>query len=92
MPGSATRADALDHVVVVLFETRSLVLGKALGCLGQDIGLGIIERTRQMGVELPRQLDVPFTGLTPQLIVEVIRDVAVHHFPRLAPAGAGDGH
>jgi len=29
MPGSATRANALDHVVVVLFENRSLdnVLG-----------------------------------------------------------------
>ena len=30
MPGSATRASALDHVVVVLFENRSLdnVLGR----------------------------------------------------------------
>jgi len=28
-------------------------------------------------------------ALTPQLIVEVIRDVAFHYFPRLAP-GSGD--
>jgi hypothetical protein len=33
MPGSATRASALDHVVVVLFENRSLdnVLGRLYG-------------------------------------------------------------
>ena len=33
MPGSATRASALDHVVVVLFEIRSLdnVLGRLYG-------------------------------------------------------------
>src|SRR6266550_6902172 len=33
MPGSATKANALDHVVVVLFENRSLdnVLGRLYG-------------------------------------------------------------
>ena len=33
MPGSTTRANALDHVVVVLFENRSLdnVLGRLYG-------------------------------------------------------------
>ena len=33
MPGSASRANALDHVVVVLFENRSLdnVLGRLYG-------------------------------------------------------------
>ena len=33
MPGSATRANALDHVVVMLFENRSLdnVLGHLYG-------------------------------------------------------------
>ena len=33
MPGSATHANAIDHVVVVLFENRSLdnVLGRLYG-------------------------------------------------------------
>ena len=49
MPGSATRANALDHVVVVLFENRSLdnVLGRLYGpgdgktfegVLGKELG------------------------------------------------------
>ena len=45
-----------------------------------------------MRVKLPRQLDDPSAELAPQLIVEVIRDVAFHYFPRLAPASTGDGH
>jgi hypothetical protein len=38
-----------------------------------------------MGLKLPPQLDGPSAELTPQLTVEVIRDVAFHYFPRLAP-------
>ena len=45
-------------------------LGKALGHLGKDIGSGIIEHAREMGL---------------QLIVEVIRDAAFLYFPQLAP-------
>ena len=32
-------------------------------------------------MKLPPQLDDPSAELTPQLIVEVIRDVAFHYFP-----------
>ena len=67
-----------------------LALGKALGYLGKDIGPGIIEHARQMELKLPPQLDDPSAELTPQLIVEVIRDVAFHYFPRLAPGSACD--
>jgi phospholipase C len=56
-------------------------MGQALGYLGKDVAPGIIEHARQMGVKLPPQLDDPSTELTPQLIVEVIRDVAFHYFP-----------
>jgi hypothetical protein len=60
-------------------------MGKALGHLGKDIAPGIIEHARQLGIKLPPQLDDPSAGLTPQLIVEVIRDVAFHYFPQLTP-------
>jgi hypothetical protein len=69
-----------------------VALGKAPGYLGKDVGPGIIEDARQMELKLPPQLDDPSAELTPQLIVEVIRDVAFHYFPRLAPTSAGDGH
>jgi hypothetical protein len=60
-------------------------MGKALGYLGKDVAPGIIQHARQTGVKLPPQLDDPSAELTPQLIVEVIRDVAFHYFPQLAP-------
>jgi len=44
------------------------------------------------GHDIDVGLDDPSAELTPQLIVEVIRDVAFHYFPRLAPGGAGAGH
>jgi hypothetical protein len=69
-----------------------VALGKALGYLGKDIGPGIIEHARETGVKLPPQLDDPSAELTPQLIVEVVRDVAFHYFPQLAPGDAGDSH
>jgi hypothetical protein len=47
---------------------------------------GIIQHARQTGVKLPPHLDDPSAELTPQLIVEVIRDVAFHYFPKLAMA------
>ena len=56
-------------------------MGKTLGYLGKDVAPGIIEHARQMGVKLPPQLDDPSAELTPQLIVEVIRDVAFRWRP-----------
>jgi hypothetical protein len=67
-------------------------IADALGYLGKDIAPGVIEHARQIEVKLPPQLDDPTAGLTPQLIVEVIREVAFHYFPRLAPAIATSMH
>ena len=41
-----------------------------------------------MGVtNLPPQLNDPNAQLTSQVIIEVLRDVAWHYFPKLAPEG-----
>jgi transcriptional regulator of aromatic amino acid metabolism len=66
------------------------VLGKALSHLGKSAGTGLIEKARALGATLPPELDDPTTELTPQLIVEVLRDVAWHFFPRLAPVVTSD--
>ena len=64
------------------------LMGKALSGLGKTMGPGLIENAKAMGVKnLPPQLDDPNAQLTPELIVEVLRDVAWHYFPKLAPAG-----
>ena len=64
------------------------LVDKALSGLGKAIGPGIIEHARERGVKnLPPELDDPNTPLTPRLILQVIRDVAWHYFPELAPEG-----
>ncbi len=65
------------------------VTGKALSGLGKTVGPGLIEHARAMGVKLPPQLDDPNTEMTPTLIIEVLRDVAWHYFPELAPKQPG---
>ena len=60
-------------------------LAKGLSGLGKSMGRGIVEHARELGVDLPPQLDDPKAELTPDLIVDVLRDIAWHYFPRLAP-------
>jgi phospholipase C len=64
------------------------LVDKALSGLGKTIGPGIIEHAKERGVKnLPPELDDPNVQLTPRLIIQVIRDVAWHYFPKLAPEG-----
>ena len=67
------------------------VVGKALSSLGKSMGQGLIEHARELGLELPPHLDDPAAEPTPQDIVDVLREVAWHYFPLLAPDGAGTG-
>ncbi len=64
------------------------LIDKALSGLGKTIGSGIIENVKELGVKnLPPQLGDPNVQPTSELIIEVIRDVAWHYFPKLAPEG-----
>ena len=64
------------------------LIDKALSGLGKTVGPGIIEHAKEMGVmNLPPQLADPNAQLTPRVIMEVLRDVAWHYFPQLAPEG-----
>ena len=66
------------------------ILGQALSHLGKAAGPALIEKARALGATLPPQLDDPNTELTPQLIIAVLRDVAWHFFPQLAPSVTAD--
>jgi phospholipase C len=63
-------------------------LSNGLSGLGRNMGHGIIEHARELGLELPSQLDDPAAAPTPQDIIEALRafrEVAGHYFPLLAP-------
>jgi phospholipase C len=60
------------------------VVGKGLSALGKGMGPAIIARAREMGVQLPAELNDPGAELSPSHIVGVLREVAGHFFPLLA--------
>ena len=69
------------------------IVRKALSGLGRAAGPGLFATARKMGVTLPPQLDDPAAELTPDLIIEVLRDIAWHFFPGLVPVTrAADDH
>ena len=49
------------------------------------MGTGLIEHARQLGVALPPQFDDPNKEITPEVIIDVLREISWHYFPRLAP-------
>jgi phospholipase C len=62
------------------------LIGKSLSGLGKAVGPALITKAREMGVTLPPELDNPDAELTPNLIIQALRDIAGHFFPRLATA------
>ena len=60
------------------------VVGKGLSTLGKGMGPALIDRAREMGVQLPAELNDPGAELSPSHIVRVLREVAGHFFPLLA--------
>jgi phospholipase C len=67
-------------------------LGNALSGLGNSMGQGVIEHARELGLELPPQVDDPDAEITPDVIIDVLRQVAGHYFPLLAADRKAAGH
>jgi phospholipase C len=63
------------------------MVGQGLSTLGKGMGPALIARAREMGVELPAELNDPGTKLPPRLILTVLRQIAGHFFPLLAEDG-----
>ncbi len=88
-----SRENARDPETWTIFEAQPLpawhmdpeVVGKAISMLGKNIGAGVIEKAKELGVPLPPQLADPSAELTPELIIEVVRDIGFHFFPLLEP-------
>jgi phospholipase C len=58
-------------------------LAQGLSGLGKTMGRGLIEQARQLGVTLPPQVDDPDAEITPDVIIDVLREVSWHYFPLL---------
>jgi len=69
----------------------SETVGKAISMLDTNIGAGVIEKAKELEVTLPPQLADPSAELTPELIIEVVRDIGFRFFPLLKP-GVNNSH
>jgi phospholipase C len=61
------------------------VVGQGLSTLGIGMGPALITMSTQWGVELPAELNAPDAALAPHQILPLLRGIAGHIFPRLAP-------
>jgi phospholipase C len=68
------------------------VVGQALSGLGKTVAPALIAKGRQLGIPLPPELDQPGAALEPRHIIPVLRQIAVHFFPRLARAQDRESH
>jgi phospholipase C len=66
-------------------------LAKGLSALGTSMGQGIIDHARELGAELPPELEKPDAQITPDVFVGLLRQIAWRVFPLLAPGDAHDG-
>ena len=76
---------AITALPVPAWHLDEEALARGLSGLGKSMGEGLIEHARELGVKLPPQLDNPDAEITPEVIIDVIRDIAWHYFPLLAP-------
>jgi hypothetical protein len=51
------------------------------------MGQGVIELARGLGVALPPEADIPNAEITPEVMVDLLREICWHYFPLLAPSG-----
>jgi phospholipase C len=70
------------------WQLDEAALNQGLSGLGKAMGPGLIEHAREMGIELPAAVRDPGAELTPAVLLGVLRQVAWHYFPRLAPEAA----
>jgi phospholipase C len=88
-PRDPTTWTTITALPVPAWHLDEQALAKGLSGLGKTMGQGIIERARELGVELPPEIDKP-DAVTPEVIVDVLRQIAWHFFPLLQPDAPPD--
>jgi phospholipase C len=59
------------------------VVGKALSTLGKGMGPALIGKAKEMGVQLPAEVNDP-NNLSLRQVVAVLRQIGLHFFPLLS--------
>jgi phospholipase C len=62
------------------------VVGRALSTLGKGMAPALFAKAQEIGVPLPPELTTPGAVVPPERIIPVLRQIAGHFFPLLAPA------
>jgi phospholipase C len=83
---------AFTALPVPAWHLDEAALNKGLSGLGKAMGPGIIQQGRELGLELPPELDESDAEMTPAVLLDVTRQVALHFFPLLAPDAAARQH
>jgi phospholipase C len=60
-------------------------VNKGLSGLGKTMGQGVIGLAKELGVDLPPQADAPDAEITPDVMLDLLREICLHFFPLLAP-------
>jgi hypothetical protein len=50
------------------------------------MGPGVIELAKQLGIDLPPEANNPHAEITPEEVLELLREICRHFFPRLGPS------
>jgi phospholipase C len=79
---------AFTALPVPAWHLDEAALNKGLSGLGKVMGPGIIAQAKELGLELPPEVDKPDAEITPAVLLEVTRRIAWHFFPLLAPDSA----
>jgi phospholipase C len=75
----------VEALPVPEWQLDEYALNKGLSGLGKTMSHGVIEQARELGLDLPPEAVDPTTELTPVQLLAVMRQIALHHFPGLAP-------
>ena len=79
---------ALTARPVPAWQLDEAALNRGLSGLGKTMGLGVIEHAKELGIELPAQVDHEAAELAPAVVLDLLAHIAWHYFPLLAPDAA----
>jgi phospholipase C len=70
---------------VPAWQLDAEAVNKGLSGLGKTMGQGVIGLAKELGVDLPPQADAPDAEITPDVMLDLLREICLHFFPLLAP-------